>query len=163
MGSNKGWLQLSPCLFFSSLSFYFLCETVKHPSIKGRPIYKGTSRWHYCKKTKKKPFCFAAVLCQLDKLWCPCFSWLTGFTISKIKSVQNFSGEVHYWFRAMMGLSHLKIKSWGHWIDYFCSTRLPNTDFPVVGCCHFASPGHTSHNAQHCWKLLRPFARSLMK
>ena len=63
---------------------------------------------------------------------------------SKIKSVQNFSGEVLYWFRAMMGLSHLKIGSWGHWIDCFCSTRLPNTDFPVVGCCHFASPGHTS-------------------
>ena len=119
MGSNKGWLQLSPCLFFSSLSFYFLCETVKHP------------------------FCFAAVLCQFGELWYLCFSWLIGFTISKIKSV---SGEVLYWFRAMMGLSHLKIRSWGHWIDCFCSTRLPNTDFPVVGCCHFASPGHTCSN-----------------
>ena len=137
------WVQIKgDCnfllVFFSLVCPFIFCVKQLNIHRSRAGPYKGNSRWHYCKKTKKKPFCFAAVLCQFDELWFPCFSWLTGFTISKIKSVQNFSGEVLYWFRAMVGLSHLKIRSWGHWIDYFCSTRLPNTDFPVVGCCHFA-------------------------
>ena len=112
MGSNKGWLQLSPCLFFFSLSFIFCVKLLNVYRSRAGP-YKGNSQWHYCKETKKKRLCFPAVLCQFGELWCLCFSWLIGFTISKTKSVQIFSFEVLYWFRAMVGLSHLKTRSWG--------------------------------------------------
>ena len=54
-----------------------------------------------------------------------------------------------------MGLSHLKIKSWGP-LNRFFSTRLPNTDFPVV-CYHFVSPGHTSYCQGHIY----PFSSSM--
>ena len=93
-------------------------------------------------------------MCQFGELWYLCFSWLIGFTSSKVKSVQNFSVEVLYWFRATVGLSHLKIRSWGP-LNRFFSTRLPNTDFPVV-CCDFVSPGHTSY----CQGHIDPFSSS---
>lgn len=138
MGSNKGWLQLLLVFFSVVCPFIFCVKQLNIHRSRAGP-YTGNSRWHNCKKTKKKPFFFAAVLCQFDELWYLCFSWLIGFTSSTIKIVQIFSFEFLYWFRAMVGW---KPGVGGHWIDFFLHGFLTQI-FPVFGC-HFASPGHTS-------------------